>query len=336
MNFIKIINPIKIKEKDFVKTYSLFGIIPIFKCKDFDSHYIFRLFGIRFSIRHKTKFECPIANTSGVTENKRNPQLIVSLASYPPRINSAAIVINTLLHQRLKPDRIILWLANSQFPNKEQDLPYELLRLTEFGLEIRWCKDLGSYKKIVPALREFPEDIIVTADDDIYYREDWLESLYNAYLSDPKNIYVKRAVGMHIVDNQIVGLPKEIQEKLDELPPSFSYQLMGGSGCLFPPYSFHDDIFDEDNFLSLIPTHDDIYLWVMAMLKGTKIKVVDGIKANMETVDNTHLSALSKHNGKNGFGMRPDEAFEKMVKRYPEIIEILKSEESVSAVTPTI
>ncbi len=337
MKIIDLIHLIKVREKDFTKTYFLLGLIPIFKCKDFDSHYIFRILGIRFSIRHKTKVNCKPVTSSGVNTEKRCAQLIVSLTSHPPRIKASAVAINTLLQQSLKPDKLILWLADSQFLNKEKDLPQELLNLTKFGLEIRWCKDLGSYKKIIPSLKEFPKDIIVTADDDIYYQEDWLETLYNAYLEAPENIYVKRAVKMHIVNEKIVGDARTLQEKIDELPPSFSYQLMGGSGCLFPPHSLHGDIFDENNFLNLIPTHDDIYLWAMAMLNGTKIKVVSGYKAQMETVDGTSLSALSKtKNAKNGSGLRPDEAFDRLIKRYPEIIEILKSEDKISVVIPTL
>ena len=308
----------------------------LFAYRDLDSHYIFKIFGIRISVRHKTNFYCPPATCSGTTENKRTSQLIVSLTSYPPRIKTTAIAINTLLHQKVKPDRVILWLADSQFPQKEKELPPELLNLTKYGLEIKWCKDLGSYKKIVPALKEFPEDIIVTADDDIYYQEDWLESLYNAYLENPQNIYVKRAVKMHVDNGEIKAFTSDVQEKLDVLPASFSNQLMSGSGCLFPPHSLHEDILDINNFLLLLPTHDDIYLWAMAILKGTKIKVVDGFKAQMETIDGTNLSALCKRNAENNGGIRADEALKRICKRYSVILTKLKSEEKISVVIPTL
>ena len=308
----------------------------LFEFRDLDSHYIFKIFGIRFSVRHKTKFDCPFPTVSGITENKRTPQLIVSLTSHPPRINTVAIAVNTLLHQRVKPDRLILWLADSQFRNKERDLPQELLNLTKYGLEIKWCEDLGPYKKIVPALKKFSEDIIVTADDDIYYHEKWLESLYNAYLNNPNIIHVKRAVKMHIVNGEIKAAATDIQEKLDDLPPSFSNQLMGGSGCLYPPHSLHEDIFDINNFLLLLPTHDDIYLWAMAILKGTRVKVVDGFKAQMKTIDDTHKSSLCKRNAKNNSGIKAEEALRRIEKRYPRIINILKSERKVSVVIPTL
>lgn len=314
---------LKIKECRFVNTCYLFSFLPVFKFRDFDSHYIFKIFGIRISLRHKSNFDYNAAVERGVTSTKRSPQVIVSLTSHPPRIGTVAVAVNTLLRQTVKPDRLILWLAESQFPKKEEELPEDLLKLKELGLEIRWCEDLLSYKKIVPALREFPEDIIVTADDDLYYEEDWLESLYSAYLKEPKNIYVRRAVKMKVVDGNIAAYGRDVQLNKDFSAPSFANQLMSGSGCLFPPHSLHEDIFDVNKFLMLIPTHDDIYLWFMAILKGTKIGVVRGYEEEMIPIDNTETSSLCKINNHKGRGLSPKEAFERMTKKYPKVVEEL-------------
>lgn len=326
--FIKLfgIPIIKIKERNFINTCYLFGFLPIFRFRDFDSHYIFKIFGIRLSLRHKSNFNYQEASEYGINTNKRSPQVIVSLTSHPPRIGTTAISINTLLRQTLKPDRLILWLAESQFPNKERDLPSELLKLIKLGLEIKWCEDLLSYKKLVPALREFPEDIIVTADDDLYYEEDWLESLYSAYITDSKNIYVRRAVKMKIEDGRIVAYKRDEQFNADFSVPSFANQLMGGSGCLFPPHSLHKDVFDVNKFLMLIPTHDDIYFWFMAILNGTKIGVVRGYKSEMIPIDRTEITSLCKINNNKGRGIKPAEAFERMIKQYPKVIELLNNE----------
>jgi hypothetical protein len=72
--------------------------------------------------------------------------------------------------QTYKPDKIILWLAKSQFPNKENDLPIKVTELVNYGLSIMWVdKDIKSYKKLIPTLKLYPNDIIITADDDLYY-----------------------------------------------------------------------------------------------------------------------------------------------------------------------
>jgi len=41
----------------------------------------------------------------------------------------------------------------------------------------------GPYRKLIPALREAePDDLIVTADDDIFSGRDWLQGLIKAYV----------------------------------------------------------------------------------------------------------------------------------------------------------
>lgn len=319
---------LKIKEKKYTNTVYLFSFLPIFKFVDFDSHYIFKLGFTRITKRHKTGFPYEEVNTNGInTSSKRTPRLIVSLTSFPARINFAKIAVNTLLRQSLKPDKLILWLAESEFPNKEYDLPKDLLKLKNFGLEIKWCTNLLSYKKLIPALKEYPEDIIVTADDDLYYDKNWLKSLYESYLKQPEFIHVQRAVHMQVVNNCIKSYPREKQFLENYKEASFSNQLMGGSGCLFPPHCLHEDVFNTDKFLKLIPTHDDIYFWVMAILKGTKIKPVRGFDYQMLNIDGNGATSLCKINNKSGRGLCPDEAFARMCKEYPMIIDLVKQKD---------
>lgn len=89
-----------------------------------------------------------------------NNNLIISLTSHPKRIKNSHIAIESLLKQTIKADKVILWLGKDKFPNKEQDLPNELLKLREKGLTIEWCKDIGSYTKLIPALKKYPNSII--------------------------------------------------------------------------------------------------------------------------------------------------------------------------------
>ena len=49
----------------------------------------------------------------GVTRDKRNPRLIVSMTSYPERMHDMHFALYSLLKQTLKPDEIVLWLAEN-------------------------------------------------------------------------------------------------------------------------------------------------------------------------------------------------------------------------------
>lgn len=297
-----------------------------FSFRDFDSHYNILLFGLRIRIKHKSFFKIKEVTKYGVTTEKRTPQLIVSLTTFPQRIQAVVNTIKTLLNQTTKPDRIVLWLADSQFPQKEGELPEDLLELKNYGLTIKWCEDLRSYKKLVPALKEFPNDIIVTADDDILYSEDWLESLYNEYIKNPENIYVRRARRVFIEANKI----KHISVKEDIFTrnegASYKNRIAGGSGCLFPPASLYPDVMNIDLVKSLIPTHDDVFFWAMCVLNKRKIQVVKGFSANMYVQPEVQKYGLCKINRKGNSGTPIQEAFDKISQKYPEILEIIKNE----------
>ena len=124
-------------------------------------------------------------------------ELIISLTSYPPRINTINLTIKSLLNQSLKADKVILWLAPEQFPNKENDLPQNLTNLCNYGLTIDWYHDIKSYKKLIPTLRKYPDAIIATVDDDAIYPYQWLEKLYISYLKYPKNIQAHRVTQIY-------------------------------------------------------------------------------------------------------------------------------------------
>ena len=298
-----------------------------FGYKDFDSHYNILLFGIRIRIKHDAIFEVKEVQEYGVTNYKKNPQLIVSLTSFPQRIQAVVNTIKTLLNQTTKPDRIVLWLAEEQFPQLYKDLPDELKNLEKFGLEIKWCEDLRSYKKLIPSLRECPADIIVTADDDILYAEDWLESLYNEYLKNPENIYVRRARRVFIEENRIkhISVKEDIFTKNEGA--SYKNRIAGGSGCLFPPASLHPDVMNIDLVKNLIPTHDDVFFWAMGVLNKRKIQVVKGFSANMYVQPEVQKYGLCKINRKGNSGTPIQEAFDKISQKYPEILEIIKNED---------
>jgi len=77
----------------------------------------------------------------GITKEKRNPELIVSLTSIPERLATIHLCLDSLLRQSLKPDRLILWLNESceegrPIVNKNH-IPLSLVRLQGRGLEIR-------------------------------------------------------------------------------------------------------------------------------------------------------------------------------------------------------
>ena len=328
----------------------------------FDGHIVINFFGLLIRVKHSFKYKCPEVVECGITTPSPHPsptmgereKIIVSLTSFPARINIVVKTIKTLLTQTLKPDAVILWLAPEQFPNGEKDLPQELLNLKQYGLTIDWYKDIRSYKKIIPTLKKYPNAVIITTDDDIYYAPDTLESLYKSYLEHRNEVHAHRCDWLKVVEEDAQTPPptplpqgageyacdaqlqkKVIKwEKTRELyldrhrgVASFHNRLTGYGAVLYPPNCFYKDVCDESLIKELIPTHDDIWLWAMATLNGYKTRLVKGYSESINYVENSQQYGLCKIN-KKGVGMSLDEAYEIMLKKYPQLLEILENEES--------
>ena len=232
---------------------------------------IITILGLKFEYYTGRNYKLAEINSKGVTDVKRSPKIIISLTSFPERINYVYRTISSLLDQTLKPDMVILWLAEDQFPNKEKSLPDNLLKLIKFGLTIKWCKDFKSYKKLVPALMEYPEDIIITSDDDFYFERNMVELLYTSFKKYPQYINCHRCTKIFYKNGKIKA--KGGGKKYYKYP-TFANKLCGGAGCIYPPHSLYKDAVDESLFKTLCPTNDDIWFWLMAVLKGTKVKVI--------------------------------------------------------------
>lgn len=292
----------------------------------FDGHIIINLLGVIIRIKHSRPYDCPEVTSLGVTKIKREEKVVVSLTSFPERINTVVKTIKTLLNQSMKPDEVILWLAPEQFPNKEAELPQELLDLRQYGLTIDWYKDIRSYKKIIPALKKFPNAVIITTDDDIYYAEDTVESLYKSYLAH------RREVQAHRCDWVKVEKGKITWEKTMELfkdkhrgQASFHNRLTGYGAVLYPPGCFYKDVAEENLFREILPTHDDVWLWGMTVLRGYRTRLVKGYSESINYVEDSQQYGLCKIN-KAGVGMSLGDAYEAILKKYPQILDILEKE----------
>lgn len=108
-------------------------------------------------------------------------QLIVSFTSFPRRIGKVWLVVESILHQSVLPDKLILYLSKDQFEGKES-LPQKLLALENDIFEIRFVDgDIRSYKKFYYAFQEYPNAYIITIDDDVLYPSDTISSLIEGH-----------------------------------------------------------------------------------------------------------------------------------------------------------
>lgn len=232
---------------------------------------------MRFTIRVLANIILPLyfKATARKSCNKLHPcsktsdRLIVTLTSFPARINHIWMVIETLLRQTVKPDMLILWLSKKQFPKGIDDLPPSLLRQTERGLTIRMVDDdYRSHKKYHYCLKEFPNDHIITVDDDVFYDTRLVERMKAAHRENPHAVITNKA---HQMTYTADGHLKPYSDWNYNTHSDSALFVIGAGGNLYPAKCMDAMAVDIETAMRLTPTGDDIWLNAMVRLHGTPI-----------------------------------------------------------------
>ena len=247
--------------------------------------------------------------------------IIVSLTSFPERINTVWLTIVTLLSQTLKPKKVVLWLAKSQF--KEIKIPNNLKRLEQYGLEIKWCDDLKPHKKYYYAMQEYPDSFIVIADDDIFYPENHIEILWNGYLKHQDCIIANKTHHIEFSNN---GTFMEYNTWPDEIIDNPSYLLMpvGCGGVLYPPNMLPKITFNKKYIKDNVLYTDDLWLKNCALYGGIKtFSTLENELAYFSCIK-AGGTGLWKTNTKNI--NRNDIVWKKLMTDYPKIKSLLYKE----------
>ena len=109
--------------------------------------------------------------TSGKKYN--NEKAIISLTSWKARINTVSKTLFSLIKQ-CPGFHIVLVLSEEEFPQKEKELPDDLMVFVENELiELLWVyKNYRSFKKIFPVIDKYRNSyFLFTVDDDKYYQK---------------------------------------------------------------------------------------------------------------------------------------------------------------------
>lgn len=256
-------------------------------------------------------------------------RVIISLTSFPQAIPYAVQAIQSVLNGTTKPDKIVLYLTASQFPNDE--IPQELQELVNKNpiFEVRFYdEDIRSYTKLIPALKDFPDDIIVTIDDDILYRKNMLCDLLRLHKQIPNTIIA------HRVKKLKMNAPYRQWKKyrwyhflLKKWHFKFTNMQTGVGGVLYPPRSLKSEMLDSALFKEIAPTADDIWFWAAAVANDTKIVPFPfGTHNKARELPKPKELSLKTVNFRSGTDLNRV-AFEKILEKYPIIKQKITDDE---------
>ena len=117
-------------------------------------------------------------------------KIIVSLTTIKNRLNMFKKTITSLINQTYTPDTIHIFYSNEPFlfddGINDDDITQlyndiQLINLNNINIIFTKTQNIGPYRKLIPALQLYTDDIIIVVDDDIYYNNNFIYTYVNAY-----------------------------------------------------------------------------------------------------------------------------------------------------------
>lgn len=252
-------------------------------------------------------------NHCGINKcSNREEKIIVSLTTFPERISEINCVLQSLLNQTFKPDTIILWLADSQFPDKNA-IRERFKSFIMRGMEIRYCEDLRAHKKYYYTMKEYPDATIITVDDDLFYPEDLVEKLYKKHKEYPNAVVAMRAHKMQFKNGKLLPYNQWSTGAKGTVGPDKYLFSTGAGGVLFPPYCFKEECFDIKTIKEICLLADDVWLNCMRIRNNRELVKVEEYYPEYCSLKCSQATGLAKDNVVNNMN---DIQLKKVIKKF--------------------
>ena len=208
----------------------------------------------------------------GMLKPVKGVNLVVSMTSYGYRVEkSSPYALYSILQQSHLPNRIVLNINQEKW--NDDNIPDLLKKLQKVGVEINYTEDIGPHTKYIPALKKYPKDIIITADDDVYYDKGMIDELYQLYEQSDKKSVVCRE-GKYIIKKEGKILPYSALPHIRESKDADAKMPFGVAGVLYPPHIFGEEIWNMEALKKLAPKADDIWFGAMELFYGVHVYYV--------------------------------------------------------------
>ena len=195
---------------------------------------------------------------------------IVSLASYSKRIQTLHICLQSIFSQTLLPKKVFLYLDNSVSPS---DVPEEVIAYIKKGLKIIFVSDdLASHNKYFYTFQKYPDEVIITVDDDVIYGKNTFYNLYHAHQQYPNTVCATRVTYMMFDANKKTMSYNDWKSEYDQIRyPSKRLLAVGVGGILYPRHIFTEETFNKKLISQLALTADDLWLKIMELRQNISV-----------------------------------------------------------------
>ena len=248
-------------------------------------------------------------------------KVIISLTSYPARIDTVHLTIRSILRQTVQADKILLWLSIEEFPNKYADLPKSLLLIKEEPqFMICWVdENLKSHKKYYYAMKEFPDDIVITVDDDMIYSKNLVKELYRMHLEYPNCVVAGRAHEIIFNNNNFEMYKKWIFSSSMVGIPSMKLLATGVGGVLYPPHILNTKLLFDLTSIKKYLTVDDLWLKTVEVISNVPVVIcnqqIEKHRIEIPNTEKVGLFNLNLTENKNDLNLKELQKDYKLAKR---------------------
>lgn len=257
---------------------------------------------------------------------KRKDKIIVSLTTWKKRDKVAVKALEHFQNQSLKPDKIILWLSESEYGGQ---IPSHLQKCLDNQLvtEIRFDPGNTRCYKRWEVFKEYDQAYVIMIDDDYYYPEDYVESLYKAAKKTklPCCYYEKT---FDYIGTKRVEIEYEQGSIKNNLYPGF---------CCIPPgiIKADNELFDE-KFVTLRdkynPVSDD--LWYSLWFKKQGIPVYGLKKWNNDEVKKFQIEDSQKEGLWESTNRKQIEGVSNVVRNFATLVDAIDDDQFITQLYP--
>lgn len=244
------------------------------------------------------------------TKNLSSPliPIYISLTSIFNNQNILLETLQSIVRQSKIPHKIFLYLSEEPYlldtGFQDKTITYTPLSgfLQEYQhlVEVIWVENQGSYRKLLPLLKqEWNNDcLIITLDDDTVYDKDLIRNMVHDYYKH------KCVINYRGFTPKMTNLREFNYLQRDHLVMKNLYNFpTGKGGILYKPQFFqktHDLIFRKDLYMNLCHAQDDVWFYLIRIKNNIKCYVNNSIRYQTKDLSNKGLFFnFNVHNNKN-------------------------------------
>ena len=204
-------------------------------------------------------------------------RVIVSMTTIPIRKDKLLANIKSLIEQSYRYDKLIINVDDNL--SYEDYQWYDNLRALDSRIEINRAEaKWRSCNKLLPTLKKYPNDAIITLDDDIYYPVDSIKKLVEMHNEEPDCIIAHEINPIYLTNEKTYVT---YRNEYDVMMLQKEWGKYLSNCCLFPPHVFDGtDLYDYDKMMECTKgTHDELWFWAQSTLNGVQCIGLNYVKS---------------------------------------------------------